>query len=93
MKSIDIRSESAVKLLAEFLDMDSPYVPGARHTNAEHFAHGMSHARGVSGYLNVILKNCIHTSGHLIVIFISMTMSLRCDFFLFFHIDRSLMRS
>ncbi|KAI0247257.1 hypothetical protein BJV78DRAFT_1397670 [Lactifluus subvellereus] len=39
MKSIDIRSESAVKLLAEFLDMDTPYVPGERHVNAEHFAH------------------------------------------------------
>ncbi|KAI6018783.1 hypothetical protein BKA83DRAFT_4315417 [Pisolithus microcarpus] len=39
MKSIDIRSESAIKLLAEFLDMDEPYVEGARHTNAEHFAH------------------------------------------------------
>ncbi|TFY61587.1 hypothetical protein EVG20_g6997 [Dentipellis fragilis] len=39
MKSIDIRSESAVKLLAEFLDMDAPYTPGGRHTNAEHFAH------------------------------------------------------
>jgi hypothetical protein len=40
MKSIDIRSESAVKLLAEFLDMDAPYVEGGRHVNAEHFAHG-----------------------------------------------------
>jgi E3 ubiquitin-protein ligase Topors len=40
MKSIDIRSESAVKLLAEFLDMDTEYVEGARHVNAEHFAHG-----------------------------------------------------
>lgn len=40
MKSIDIRSESAVKLLAEFLDMDAPYVEGGRHANAEHFAHG-----------------------------------------------------
>ncbi|TRM66794.1 hypothetical protein BD626DRAFT_164272 [Schizophyllum amplum] len=39
MKSIDIRSESAVKLLAEFLDMDSPYLEGNRHPNAEHFAH------------------------------------------------------
>ncbi|KAI0300706.1 hypothetical protein B0F90DRAFT_1722579 [Multifurca ochricompacta] len=39
MKSIDIRSESAIKLLAEFLDMDTPYVPGERHVNAEHFAH------------------------------------------------------
>ncbi|TEB19918.1 hypothetical protein FA13DRAFT_1743749 [Coprinellus micaceus] len=34
MKSIDIRSESAVKLLAEFLDMD-----GGKSVNAEHFAH------------------------------------------------------
>ncbi|KAI0804799.1 hypothetical protein BC629DRAFT_1664323 [Irpex lacteus] len=34
MKSIDIRSESAVKLLAEFLDMDT-----GERTNAEHFAH------------------------------------------------------
>lgn len=42
MKSIDIRSESAVKLLAEFLDMDAPYVEGGRHLNAEHFAHGKS---------------------------------------------------
>ncbi|KAK7030853.1 hypothetical protein VNI00_013961 [Paramarasmius palmivorus] len=39
MKAIDIRSESAVKLLAEFLDMDAPYVEGRRHINAEHFAH------------------------------------------------------
>ena len=41
MKSIDIRSESAVKLLSEFLDLDGPYTPGARHINAEHFVHGM----------------------------------------------------
>lgn len=40
MKSIDIRSESAVKLLSEFLDLDTPYAAGARHVNAEHFAHG-----------------------------------------------------
>ena len=40
MKSIDIRSESAVKLLAEFLDMDTEYVEGRRCANAEHFAHG-----------------------------------------------------
>ncbi|KAH8827760.1 hypothetical protein DL96DRAFT_1600205 [Flagelloscypha sp. PMI_526] len=39
MKSIDIRSESAVKLLSEFLDMDTPYAEGYRHPNAEHFAH------------------------------------------------------
>ncbi len=42
MKSIDIRSESAIKLLAEFLDMDTSYIPGERHVNAEHFAHGPS---------------------------------------------------
>ncbi|KAJ7328791.1 hypothetical protein DFH08DRAFT_709297 [Mycena albidolilacea] len=39
MKAIDIRSESAVKLLSEFLDLDTPYVEGGRHMNAEHFAH------------------------------------------------------
>ncbi|KAG8913384.1 hypothetical protein FRC00_002516 [Tulasnella sp. 408] len=37
MKSIDIRSESAVKLLGEFLDMDS--TESGRRPNAEHFAH------------------------------------------------------
>ncbi|KAF5345654.1 hypothetical protein D9756_011246 [Leucocoprinus leucothites] len=35
MKAIDIRSESAVKLLAEFLDMDTQYEPGNRYINAE----------------------------------------------------------
>lgn len=40
MKAIDIRSESAVKLLSEFLDLDAPYIEGGRHINAEHFAHG-----------------------------------------------------
>jgi hypothetical protein len=35
MKSLDIRSEGAVRLLAEFLDMDS-----GNRSNAEHFAHG-----------------------------------------------------
>jgi E3 ubiquitin-protein ligase Topors len=39
VKSIDIRSENAIKLLAEFLDMDTQYVAGERHVNAEHFAH------------------------------------------------------
>lgn len=42
MKAIDIRSESAVKLIAEFLDLDEPYTAGGRHVNAEHFAHGES---------------------------------------------------
>lgn len=40
MKSVDIRSESAVKLLSEFLDMEVPYSEGHRFKNAEHFAHG-----------------------------------------------------
>ena len=31
MKSIDIRAETAVKLIAEFLDMDDTYVEGERH--------------------------------------------------------------
>ncbi|EMD36012.1 hypothetical protein CERSUDRAFT_96236 [Gelatoporia subvermispora B] len=35
MKSLDIRSEPAVRLLAEFLDMDN----GGSRVNAEHFAH------------------------------------------------------
>lgn len=39
MKAIDIRAESAVKLLSEFLDLDTPYTEGQRHPNAEHFAH------------------------------------------------------
>jgi hypothetical protein len=39
MKSIDIRSEAAVNLLAEFLDMDTGNNGGGRK-NAEHFAHG-----------------------------------------------------
>ncbi|KAG1769051.1 hypothetical protein EV702DRAFT_1142713 [Suillus placidus] len=39
MKSIDIRAEPAVKLLSEFLDLDTPYIEGQRHPNAEHFAH------------------------------------------------------
>lgn len=47
MKSLDLRSEPAIKLLAEFLDMDTPYLVGSpdepscpRFHNAEHFAHG-----------------------------------------------------
>ena len=46
MKSIDIRSESAVKLISEFLDIDAPYTPGGRHVNAEHFAHGQPSSFG-----------------------------------------------
>ena len=38
MKSLDIRSEPAVRLLAEFLDMDADH--GHERVNAEHFAHG-----------------------------------------------------
>ncbi|KAG2048521.1 hypothetical protein BDR06DRAFT_770791 [Suillus hirtellus] len=39
MKSINIRAESAVKLLFEFLDLDIPYIEGQRHPNAKHVAH------------------------------------------------------
>ncbi|KAF8579148.1 hypothetical protein K439DRAFT_1638217 [Ramaria rubella] len=46
MKTLDLRSEPAVKLLAEFLDMDTPYYVGepeadstGRFKNAEHFSH------------------------------------------------------
>ncbi|KDQ51792.1 hypothetical protein JAAARDRAFT_499560 [Jaapia argillacea MUCL 33604] len=55
MKSIDIRSESAVKLLSEFLDMeDGPYVQGDRHRNAEHFAHE------VYSYLRSPYRDLVH---------------------------------
>ena len=40
MKNIDIRSESAVKLLSEFLDMDAQPTADGKYVNAEHFAHG-----------------------------------------------------
>ena len=40
MKSLDIRSEPAVRLLSEFLDMDAEQ--GRERANAEHFAHGQS---------------------------------------------------
>jgi hypothetical protein len=53
LKSIDIRSESAVKLLAEFLDMDTPYVPGERHINAEHFAHGLFHVGTARSFVSI----------------------------------------
>lgn len=50
MKTLDLRSESAVKLLAEFLDMDTPYYVGdpeepstGRFVNAERFSHGRYH--------------------------------------------------
>ncbi|OJA11636.1 hypothetical protein AZE42_04757 [Rhizopogon vesiculosus] len=58
MKSIDIRAESAVKLLAEFLDLDAPYIEGQRHQNAEHFAHEiycyMRSGRDLSTYDNLV---------------------------------------
>ena len=51
MKTLDLRSESAVKLLAEFLDMDTPYYIGdpdepssGRFANAERFSHGLCHS-------------------------------------------------
>ncbi|KAG1828256.1 hypothetical protein EV424DRAFT_1526824 [Suillus variegatus] len=58
MKSIDIRAESAVKLLSEFLDLDTPYTEGQRHPNAEHFAHEvycyMRSGRDLSIYDNLV---------------------------------------
>ncbi|KAG9001615.1 hypothetical protein FRB94_003414 [Tulasnella sp. JGI-2019a] len=59
MKSIDIRAESAVKLLSEFLDMDTPYTETGRKVNAEHFAHELytylrSPYRELSTYDSVI---------------------------------------
>ncbi|PCH34905.1 hypothetical protein WOLCODRAFT_78491 [Wolfiporia cocos MD-104 SS10] len=55
MKSLDIRSEPAVRLLAEFLDMDS----GGERVNAEHFAHELysylrSPYRDLTMYDNVV---------------------------------------
>ncbi|KAI0027569.1 hypothetical protein K488DRAFT_13170, partial [Vararia minispora EC-137] len=54
IKAIDIRSESAIKLLAEFLDMESPYVPGRRCPNAEHFAHELY------SYIRSPYKDLVH---------------------------------
>ncbi|KAJ7445398.1 hypothetical protein B0H11DRAFT_1973965, partial [Mycena galericulata] len=55
MKAPDIPSEGAVKLLAEFLDLDTPgpYEEGGRHRNVEHFAY-------VGAFLLTIrpAKNC-----------------------------------
>jgi hypothetical protein len=41
LKSIDVRSESAIKLLGEFLDLDGDDERySGKGSNAEHFAHG-----------------------------------------------------
>ncbi|KAM5545730.1 hypothetical protein V8D89_000768 [Ganoderma adspersum] len=55
MKSLDIRSEPAVRLLSEFLDMDAEQ--GRERANAEHFAHELysylrSPYRDLSAYDN-----------------------------------------
>ncbi|KAF9506541.1 hypothetical protein BS47DRAFT_395754 [Hydnum rufescens UP504] len=40
LRTIDIRSEPAIRVLAEFLDLGgAPYTEGAAKSNAEHFAH------------------------------------------------------
>ena len=57
MKSIDIRTENAVKLLAEFLDMDTQYVAGERHVNAEHFAHGPSEFWALQATICVLISS------------------------------------
>jgi hypothetical protein len=54
MKAIDIRSESAVKLLAEFLDMDNE--PEQRRVNAEHFAHGESYLGMTHGRVLILSR-------------------------------------
>ncbi|KAG1814797.1 hypothetical protein EV424DRAFT_1325857, partial [Suillus variegatus] len=59
MKSIDIRAESAIKLLSEFLDLDTPYIEGQSHPNAEHFAQWsiycyMRSGRDLSIYDNLV---------------------------------------
>ncbi|KAG8905865.1 hypothetical protein FRB99_008076 [Tulasnella sp. 403] len=59
MKSLDIRSEPAVKLLSEFLDVDTPYSETGSKANAEHFAHELytylrSPYRDLTMYDNVI---------------------------------------
>jgi hypothetical protein len=68
MKSIDIRSESAVKLLAEFLDDEEGggYVEGERSVNAEHFAHGaipLVSALQTNADTDYVLQKSIPTSG------------------------------
>ncbi|KAG9015913.1 hypothetical protein FRB90_004191 [Tulasnella sp. 427] len=60
MKSIDIRAESAVKLLSEFLDIDA--TESGRRPNAEHFAHELytylrSPYRDLAVYDSVIQVN------------------------------------
>ncbi|KAJ7502304.1 hypothetical protein B0H11DRAFT_2223783 [Mycena galericulata] len=47
MKAPDIPPEDTVKLLADFLDLDTPgpYEEGGRHRNAEHFAHVYTYVR------------------------------------------------
>jgi hypothetical protein len=67
-----------VKLISEFLDLDAPYVPGKRQTNAEHFAHGSS---SFPFHLTCRLlndsKRSIATSGHLTKTFSCTTTSSR----------------
>ncbi|KAI0773089.1 hypothetical protein BD413DRAFT_472823 [Trametes elegans] len=61
MKSLDIRSEPAVKLLAEFLDMEAE--AELARTNAEHFAHELycylrSPYRDLTAYDNNVQVGC-----------------------------------
>ncbi|KAF9448688.1 hypothetical protein P691DRAFT_759702 [Macrolepiota fuliginosa MF-IS2] len=67
MKSIDIRSESAVKLLAEFLDMEVPNEPRNRRVNAEHLAHGeglLLCSVAISRSLRLIVSMNVHQISH-----------------------------
>jgi hypothetical protein len=54
MKSIDIRSEPAVRLLADFLD--EPGLTGRDRRGAEHFAHGRLRCRRVACDRNLTLQ-------------------------------------
>ena len=56
MKSLDIRSEPAVKLLAEFLDMDADMECPNPRANAEHFAHGEHIALRLRAFMNATIR-------------------------------------
>ncbi|KAI0643412.1 hypothetical protein C8Q79DRAFT_1002593 [Trametes meyenii] len=67
MKSLDIRSEPAVRLLSEFLDMDADR--GHEHDNAEHFAHELycyirSPYRDLATYDNSVQLKALSTAYH-----------------------------
>lgn len=56
MKALDIRSEPAVRLLSEFLDLDADR--GHEHDNAEHFAHGKFITPGCPWLYDAAMRHC-----------------------------------